>query len=366
MLDVADYELVWPPELFAAEARRLLDRPRLAHQAIDLLLREAFRDESAAEDLNLLADFDPWGSGPPPLAPRDVLAELAGSAHRIRRSSLPRPYWPQRQRREEAGPYMDAPGVRQAFADLVGDFERQGYLDQVFPRPCVDDRDGPEPDPGAELEKRLGIAGLWPLKPDEWDDSTFYGLIEVYHDLVSRPRERHYHDYAACGWHYSRFSATAGREVYRWKTNELLRAAGISYRLADSGEDQGRMVAIFDGGRSSLVAQALSRAQPDTAPRVHHAIALFRKRGATAEDKRSALVTLAGILEERRQLIKAELVSADEGALFHIANKFAIRHQSKQQLSDYDLAFLDWVFWWYLGTVELTNRIISRQERKSG
>ena len=24
MLDVADYELVWPPELFAAEARRIL------------------------------------------------------------------------------------------------------------------------------------------------------------------------------------------------------------------------------------------------------------------------------------------------------------------------------------------------------
>jgi len=33
-----------------------------------------------------------------------------------------------------------------------------------------------------------------------------------------------------------------------------------------------------------------------------------RGRGATDEDKRSALITLAGILEERRQLIKAELV----------------------------------------------------------
>jgi hypothetical protein len=366
MLDVTDYELVWPPELFAAEARRLLDRPRLSRQAIDLLLREAFRDENAADDLTSLVDFNPWDSGPPPPSPRDVLTELAEGAHRIRRSSLPRPYWPQRQGQDEPGPYLDALGVRRAFADLVREFERQGYLDQVFPRPCVDDRDGPEPDPGAELEKRLGIAGLWPLMPDEWDDSTFYGLIEVYHDLVSRPRERHYHDYAACGWHYSHFSATAGREVYRWKTNELLEGAGISYRLADSGEDQGRMVAIFDDGRSSLLAQTLGRAESDAATRVRHAIALFRKRSATTEDKRSALVALAGILEERRQLIKAELGSADEGALFHIANKFAIRHQNEQQLSDYDPAFLDWVFWWYLGTVELTNRIISRQERKSG
>lgn len=50
MLDVADYELVWPPELFAAEARRILARQRVSVQAIDLLLREAFCDDSAAED----------------------------------------------------------------------------------------------------------------------------------------------------------------------------------------------------------------------------------------------------------------------------------------------------------------------------
>jgi hypothetical protein len=65
------------------------------------------------------------------------------------------------------------------------------------------------------------------------------------------------------------------------------------------------------------------------------AIALFRRRDATAEDKRSALVTLAGIFEERRQLIKAELGSADEGALFHIANKFALRHRNGDEQSNY-------------------------------
>src|SRR6266567_4315795 len=351
MLDVTDYELVWPPELFAAEARRFLARPRLDREAIDLLLREAFRDQSAADDMNSLAATDPWGSDPATLTPREVLAELAESAYRFRRSSFPRPYWPQRHGRDEPGPYLDAPGIRMAFADLVEEFERRGYLDQAFPRPCIDDDVAPEPDPAAELEKRLGIADLWPLAPGQWDDNTFYGLIEVYHDLVSRPSERHFHDYGNCGWHYSHFSSTAGRLVYRWRANELLQAAGISYRLADSGEDQGRMVALFDDGRSELIANAPANAQPATAARVHHAIAMFRRRGATAEDKRSALITLAGSLEERRKLIKAELGSADEGALFHIANKFAIRHQNTQQLSDYDPAFLDWVFWWYLGTV---------------
>jgi hypothetical protein len=32
---------------------------------------------------------------------------------------------------------------------------------------------------------------------------------------------------------------------------------------------------------------------------------------------------------------------------------------------NYDPTVLDWVFWWYLGTVELTNRIISRLTRQA-
>lgn len=138
--------------------------------------------------------------------------------------------------------------------------------------------------------------------------------------------------------------------------------AGISYQLADSGEDQGRLTEVFDDGLSQLAAEAPCNAQPDAAGRVQHAIALFRGRTATIEDKRSAIITLAGILEERRTLIKAELTSADEGVLFQIANKFAIRHRDDRQLADYDPAFLNWIFWWYLATVDLISRIIGRQQ----
>ena len=361
MLDLTDYELVWPPGLFTAEAQRILGRPGLGQQAIDLLLREAFRDENAAEDVSALAGISGFGSEHHPSL-SDVMAELTGRADHIRRSSAPRPYWPQRHGQVAPGLYLDAPGARQGFADLIEELEGRGYLDQVFPRPCVDDHGGPDVDPSAELEKRLGIPGLWPLAPQDWDDDTFYGLIEVYHDLVSRPRIRQYHDYGQCGWHYSHFATTTAREVYRWKVNALLAAAGIGYRLAGDGEDRGRLVEIFDDGRAALVSASIDNVQPDVAGRVRHAIALFRGRTATAEDKRSAAITLAGILEERRQLIKDELMTGDEGALFQIANNFAIRHRNQKQRGDYDPVFLDWIFWWYLGTIELTNRILAKQE----
>jgi hypothetical protein len=52
-------------------------------------------------------------------------------------------------------------------------------------------------------------------------------------------------------------------------------------------------------------------------------------------------------------------LSADEGALFYIANGFQIRHLSERQKANYDAAFLDWVLQWFLGTIELTDRLLA-------
>jgi hypothetical protein len=182
---------------------------------------------------------------------------------------------------------------------------------------------------------------------------------------VSRPRERHYHDFSMCGWHYSRFSATAGREVYRWKANELLQAAGISYRLADSSEDLGRLAAVFDDGRSALLAEVLGRTQPTRQPGCTMLLPCPGDGGATDEDKRSALITLAGYPRRTPSAHQEGPGQRRRGRPVQIANKSAIRHHNGQQLSEYDPAFLDWVLWWYLGTVELTDHIISRQEARA-
>lgn len=45
--------------------------------------------------------------------------------------------------------------------------------------------------------------------------------------------------------------------------------------------------------------------------------------------------------------------------LSEIANRYDLRHRKADQRGDYDEAFLDWIFSWYLGTVELTNRIVA-------
>ena len=80
------------------------------------------------------------------------------------------------------------------------------------------------------------------------------------------------------------------------------------------------------------------------------------------EPDSSGIIALAGILEERRDLIRTELGKPDDGVLFMIANKFEIHHHDATQQEDYDPAFLDWIFWWYLATVELTTTLTGRQQ----
>jgi hypothetical protein len=40
-----------------------------------------------------------------------------------------------------------------------------------------------------------------------------------------------------------------------------------------------------------------------------------------------------------------------------VANGFRTRHRDGLQKVDYPPAFLDWMFWWYLATVELNEQL---------
>lgn len=246
-----------------------------------------------------------------------------------------------------------------------------GYLDREFATPCVIWDEVNAGDLGAELATRLGLPeradALWPLQSAAWDEDTFYDLVEVFHDLVARPRHTVscQDEDDVCGPHYTDHDTEAGRRIYRYLVNQLLDEHGVEFRLAEAGEDTGRLVRSIDAARAELIEHTLQTPEPIIRDRVDHAVSLFRRRGATEHEKRSAATALALVLEERRALLKHELLSKDEGALFQIANQFAVRHQRDGQRDDYDAAFRDWVFWWFLATIELTNRVLDRQDAGS-
>jgi hypothetical protein len=250
------------------------------------------------------------------------------------------------------------------FLQAIRDLADRGYFEHELPGGCEDAGNEDLVDPSLVLLERLGVPNLWPLthSRDAWDPANdrglFYDLIEALHDLAARPRSRSYHSYWH-HWHYADFSSAAGQGVYRGQINRVLRLAGTGLDLAAGGADVGRLVRRAGDERDELIDRVIA-ASHDRDTR-EHAVTLFRDRSAGIPEKRSAIVVLLGLLEDRRELLKAELLSKDESALFEIANRFALRHRRADQRSDYDEAYLDWLFWWYLATVDLTDELLARR-----
>ena len=347
--DDPSFDLAWPRELFVTEASALLAGP-YQDRSIELLLTEAFRSERVGQRY-----------ANKPSRQRSLLEELVQNANTLREAFVDPPYWPKRHNPSGQSSEAMSTKARKDFKALIAELRQKGYFDERFPQDCLAVGKGGDREISAELADRLGVTDLWPLKPSTWSDATYYGLIEVFHDLVARPRDiimKHKTmDGIACA-HYDSFARAPGQRLYRWRVARLLARHGIHLKLADDGGDAGRLVGVAGDDRDRLVASVF--ATPDAAARdtVRHAVSLFRGRTSGRSEKRSAIVALAGLLEQRRALLKTKLLSGDENALFQIANEFDLRHRRADQQDDYAEAFLDWIFWWYLGTLELTNQLL--------
>jgi hypothetical protein len=331
--DPDDYELRWPPQLFVDEADRLRRRKVFASGDLfgrggwapdmEWLLTEAFVSTVPMEAFKAALRSGGWG-GPRQPGLEAWVSELIRQAAKWLQPGTRKPYWSARTTGRTRRLQLDLGEVSWSYVQLIEEFEADGYLVQAFGKKCVDD-DSPRPDPSAVLEGRLGYDVFgWPLEPSRagWELDDFCDLVEVFHDLVARPSSRSYHSYASCGWHYWDFATGPARRLYRWRVNRLLASSTLGLRLAEEGEDLGRLVRVEPTGLEDLPEKAMQAATPEAIDRVQHAIALFRSRTAGVEERRSAVITLAGILEERRSLLKAELLTKDEGALFTIANQF--------------------------------------------
>lgn len=361
-----EFQLRWPRGVFVSEAIAIASLPSPSNQA-EWLLEEAFAGIEPQQELakrSSLISVETAG---------DYLRELARDVDQFPTDS--KQYWNTRRSPNRTPEPLTRAEVRAEWIRRTADLQRTGYFARVAPRECVDGEQREDPDRviAGEILKRAHVRTGWPLTIEgTLPADEFYTIVEVVHDLIARPRSRFEHTYDNCGWHYSDHSATTGQALYRAMVNDLFERGQLDVRFAESGEDLGRLVTTTMDGRADLMNRAVERSvarknqYADDGQEVQHAIAQFRDRAATRVDKRNACVTLAGVLERRRNLIKAELLSKDEGALFQIANQFAIRHQRADQKNDYADDYLDWIFWFYLATIELTDRIGESRSGSTG
>lgn len=364
-----DLQLTWPRPLFLRELRDAQVVPTSVDdgwdpsrapavgdfdlEKTDLLFHEAFHSSSGTEWLLQVRRDGTDGA---------LLRSILADPDRVPEYAPPRLY---RDRKSGPGSRPELAKLsRSKFGDaieeLLGELDGAGSFDNAFGSSCVDSQVNHRGRGSRMLSELMGSDEPWPPQLLFSTDDHLFTTIEAAYHFVARPRRARWHQRGQ-EWDYSDFDTSAGQAVYRWRVNVLLERYGTSLRL----DPIGVLVETTNDPRDELIQEL---AQAPTAPNrdsLRHAIGLFRHRGATREDKRSAVVSLVGILEEHRGLLDQNLLSKDEGALFEIANRFAIRHQRADQRPDYDDAYLEWLFWWYLATVDLVNRLLKRGDAQA-
>lgn len=63
-------------------------------------------------------------------------------------------------------------------------------------------------------------------------------------------------------------------------------------------------------------------------------------------------------------MLKEEFLKGDGQDSFRIANKLNLRHRRTDRRTYYAPEFLEWLFYWYLATVDLPDKLLGRRQPK--
>lgn len=257
--------------------------------------------------------------------------------------------------------------MRNLFKTLFVDFEDKGYFQEAFGYDCVDAGFVPGT-LGQNFAGALLLAlrkeNLTPIRVriDGYAEDDLFDVIEFLYDHCSQPIKdgAFYHSFNQCGWHFDRFERELGRREYRERINELLSVYEDGYELSEEGE----VLTRADDGLGELLDATLPAIDPENIEgRVAAAITKFRRYRSSPDERRDAVRDLADVLEYLKPRAHAVIDSADESDLFHLANKFGIRHHNSSQKTSYSKPiWYSWMFYYYLATIHAVVRLIKEAE----
>ncbi|TWO69171.1 hypothetical protein FN976_20575 [Caenimonas sedimenti] len=218
-------------------------------------------------------------------------------------------------------------------------------------------------DVGLFVFRKLRRMSLWPIRDwlDAYDEDDLFDIIEFLHDHATKGVDGHHHTYNQCGWHYTKFDARAGREMFRREMNDVLADYGRGYEISASGE----ILTLAEDEFAPMLSAELPHSDgANVTERVNAAKLKYRRRALS--ERRDAVRDLADVLEFLRPEAKKALHSKDESELFQLANNFGIRHHNKEQKTDYDTSiWLSWMFYHYLASIHACLRLIEKGKAPS-
>lgn len=262
--------------------------------------------------------------------------------------------------------HYDLPMLRRLLADLYKSYDERCYFQEAFGYNCVDAGIVSGilgSDIEAQMMRLIRKPGLWPIPKyiDGYSEDDAFDVIEFLCDWVSKPLDGIYHSFSLCGWHYHTFDKETGQSEFRDEINNMLCDYGDGSQLSTEGEIQ--MLPI--SGLDELMVHPQSTLDPrNVEARVQSAVSKFRQRHSTADDQRDAVRDLADVLEFLKPRLHDVITAQDEKDLFHLANKFGIRHHNDEQKNDYDKdVWLRWIFYYYRATVDAVIRLLERDNK---
>ena len=238
---------------------------------------------------------------------------------------------------------------------IYQELENDLYFQEATGYHCVDAGDirgSWGTDIEAFIYLKLKMENIWPIQKniESFSEATLFTVIEFLFDYVSEPINKSYHSWNNCGWHCSQFDKNKGQKVYRMKINELLKDYKQGYELSN----EGIINELAPTGLETIFDEIVQTGDADNIDsRMKNAIAKYRKYGATIDDKKDAVRTLADVLEFLRKE-GDKLPSKDDEDLFRIINRFDIRHHNRSQQSEYDKdVWYDWFFYTFLASISV-------------
>ena len=202
---------------------------------------------------------------------------------------------------------------------------------------------------------------LWPIqaKYNNYSEDDLFDIIEFLYDHISLPQKGYFHEWNNCGWHYNEFDKQLGQQEWLTAINDLL----IDYSGYELTE-QGEILTPLIVGTNKLFEESLpDYDKKNVNDRVLLATHNFRLYGSSPEEKKNSVKILVEVLEYLRQEAKTVITEKDEDDLFNLANNFGIRHHNAKQKTHYDQEiWLEWMFYYYLATINATVRLLKQRK----